>query len=181
VIFTETKLQGAFVIEAERFEDERGFFARTWCQREFEAHGLNPRLVQCSISFNKKKGTLRGMHYQVAPFEEVKLVRCTKGAIYDVIIDLRPESSTFKRYIAIVLSADNRKMLYIPERFAHGFQTLEDNTEVFYQMSEFYAPEGTQGVRWNDPAFAIEWPHAVRIIIERDRNYPDFSLSKVLP
>jgi dTDP-4-dehydrorhamnose 3,5-epimerase len=181
VIFTETKLLGAFVIEAERFEDERGFFARTWCQREFKAHGLNPRLVQCSISFNKKKGTLRGMHYQVAPFEEVKLVRCTKGAIYDVIIDLRPESPTFKRYIAIVLSADNRKMLYIPERFAHGFQTLEDNTEVFYQMSEFYAPEGTRGVRWNDPTFAIEWPHAVRVIIERDRNYPDFSLSKALP
>jgi dTDP-4-dehydrorhamnose 3,5-epimerase len=181
VIFTETKLLGAFVIEAERFEDERGFFARTWCQREFKAHGLNPRLVQCSISFNKKKGTLRGMHYQVAPFEEVKLVRCTKGAIYDVIIDLRPESPTFKRYIAIVLSADNRKMLYIPERCAHGFQTLEDNTEVFYQMSEFYASEGARGLRWNDPTFAIEWPHAERIIIERDLNYPDFSLSKALP
>jgi len=180
VIFTETKLKGTFTIEPERLEDQRGFFARTWCQREFEVHGLNPRIVQCSISFNKKKGTLRGMHYQVAPFQEVKLVRCTKGGIYDVIIDLRPESPTFKRYIAIILSADNRKMLYIPERFAHGFQTLEDNTEVFYQMSEFYTPEGARGLRWNDPTFAIEWPQAERIIIERDLNYPDFSLSKAV-
>lgn len=174
MIFTETKLKGAFLIEPERFEDKRGFFARTWCQREFLAHGLNPRLVQSSISFNKKKGTLRGMHYQVAPYEEVKLVRCTKGAIYDVVIDLRPESPTFKHYAAVVLTTDNRKMLYIPERCAHGFQTLEDDTEVFYQMSEFYEPTCARGVRWDDPVFAIEWPPADRIIIERDRNYPDF-------
>lgn len=180
MIFTETKLKGAFVIEPERFEDERGFFARTWCQRELEAHGLNSHLVQCSISFNKRKGTLRGMHYQVAPHEEVKLVRCTKGAIYDVVLDLRPESPTFKLHFAIVLTAENRAMLYIPERFAHGFQTLEDNTEVFYQMSAFYAPECARGVRWNDPAFTIEWPPAERIIIERDQNYPDFSLERVL-
>lgn len=180
MIFTETKLKGAFLIEPERFEDKRGFFARTWCQREFLAHGLNPRLVQSSISFNKKKGTLRGMHYQVAPYEEVKLVRCTKGAIHDVIIDLRPESPTFKQHLAIVLSMENRSTLYIPERFAHGFQTLEDDTEVFYQMSQFYAPECARGVRWDDLTFAIAWPLAERIITERDQNYPDFSSQGVL-
>jgi dTDP-4-dehydrorhamnose 3,5-epimerase len=174
VIFTETKLKGAFIVEPEQLEDQRGFFARTWCLREFESHGLNPRSVQCSISFNKKKGTLRGMHYQTAPHEEAKLIRCTRGAIYDVIVDLRPGSATFKQYVAVVLSSENRTMLYIPERVAHGFQTLEDNTEVFYQMSEFYAPEYTSGVRWDDPAFAIEWPADERIIMARDRNYPDF-------
>ncbi|HXG22426.1 MAG TPA: dTDP-4-dehydrorhamnose 3,5-epimerase [Methylomirabilota bacterium] len=175
MIFTETKLKGAFVIEPERLEDQRGFFARTWCQKEFVAHGLNPRLVQMSVVFSKKKGTLRGMHYQVAPHEEVKIARCTRGAIYDVIIDLRPESPTFKEYVGVVLSAENRTMLYVPERFAQGYQTLEDNTEVVYQMSEFYAPECARGVRWNDPAFAIKWPLADPIMIERDRNYPDFS------
>jgi len=174
MIFTETSLKGAFLIEPERLEDERGFFARTWCQREFEAHGLNSRLVQCNISFNKKMGTLRGMHYQVAPYEEARLVRCTQGAIYDVIIDLRPESSTFKQYIAAVLTAQNRTMLYVPEGFAHGFLTLEDNTEVFYQMSEFYAPEYARGVRWNDPAFGIQWPAEIQVISDRDQNYPDF-------
>lgn len=174
MIFTETPLPGAFVIEPERLEDTRGFFARTWCQREWEAHGLDPRLVQCSISFNKKKGTLRGMHYQAEPYGEVKLVRCTSGAIYDVIIDLRPQSPTFTQHYAVVLSADNRKMLYVPHNFAHGFQTLDDNTEVFYQMSELYTPEAARGVRWNDPAFRITWPDAQRIIIERDQQYPDF-------
>jgi dTDP-4-dehydrorhamnose 3,5-epimerase len=172
--FLETALQGAFIIELDRQEDERGFFARTWCQREFIAHGLNPRLVQCNVSFNRRRGTLRGMHYQVAPYAEAKLVRCTRGAIYDVIIDLRPDSPTFTQWIAVELTADNHRMLYIPEQFAHGFQTLEDNTEVFYQMSEFYAPECARGVRWNDPAFAIAWPPAERIISERDRHYPDF-------
>jgi dTDP-4-dehydrorhamnose 3,5-epimerase len=176
VIFTETKLRGAYVIEPERVEDERGFFARAWCRREFVARGLNPAVAQCGISFNRKKGTLRGMHYQVAPHEEVKIVRCTRGAVYDVIIDLRPESPTFKRHVAVVLSARNRKMLYVPERFAHGLQTLEDETEVFYQISEFHAPESARGVRWNDPAFAIEWPPAERTIIGRDATYPDFSL-----
>ncbi len=175
MLFTETKLKGAFVIEPQLLEDDRGFFARTWCQRELVAQGLNPHLVQCSISFNKKKGTLRGMHYQVSPHEEVKIVRCTKGAIHDVIIDLRRESPTFKQYVAVVLKADNRKMLYIPERFAHGFQTLEDDTEIFYQMSEIYEPTCARGVKWNDPAFAIEWPPAERLIIERDQTYPDFS------
>ncbi len=172
--FLETALQGAFIIELDKQEDERGFFARTWCQRAFIAHGLNPRLVQCNVSFNRRRGTLRGMHYQVAPYAEAKLVRCTRGAIYDVIIDLRPDSPTFTQWIAVELTADNHRMLYIPEQFAHGFQTLEDNTEVFYQMSEFYAPECARGVRWNDPAFAIAWPPAERIISERDRHYPDF-------
>ena len=176
MIFVETRLKGAFVIEPERLEDERGFFARTWCQREFEAYGLNPRLVQCNISFNKEAGTLRGMHYQAAPYEEAKLVRCTQGAIHDVIIDLRPESPTFKQHTAVVLTAQNRKMLYVPEGFAHGFLTLEDHTEVFYQMSEFYAPEYARGVRWNDPVFNIQWPTAVQVISDRDRNYSDFTL-----
>jgi dTDP-4-dehydrorhamnose 3,5-epimerase len=180
MIFSETELKGEFIIDLEKLEDHRGFFARTWCQREFEAHGLNPRLVQCSISFNKHKGTLRGMHYQVAPYEEAKLVRCLRGALYDAIIDLRPQSSTFKQHIAVTLTAENRKMLYVPEGFAHGFQTLEANTEVFYQMSEFYNPEHTRGVRWNDPAFGIQWPAAKRIILERDQNYPDFISQKIL-
>jgi len=174
VIFIEIKLKGAYIIEPEKLEDERGFFARSWCEREFAAHNLNPRTVQCNISFNSKKGTLRGMHYQAAPRAEAKLVRCTRGAIYDVIIDLRPKSPTFKQHVAEVLTVDDHKMLYIPEGFAHGFQTLEDNTEVFYQISEFHAPECARGVRWNDPAFAIEWPISEPIMLKRDRNYPDF-------
>ncbi len=174
MIFSETKLKGAFVIEPERQEDGRGFFARTFCQKEFEAHGLNPRLVQCNISFNRKKGTLRGMHYQRAPYREVKLVRTTMGAIFDVIIDLRPGSATFREWMAVELSADNRRMLYIPEGFAHGFQTLGSNSEVFYQMSEFFHPECARGARWDDPAFGIEWPDDERIISDKDREYPDF-------
>ena len=172
--FTETPLAGAFVIEPEKLEDERGFFARTWCQQEFEAHRLNSRLVQCSTSFNHRRGTLRGIHYQVAPFEEAKLVRCTAGAIFDVIVDLRQDSPAFKQSLGINLTAQNHKMLYIPEGLAHGFLTLEDNTEVFYQMSEFYSAEHSRGVRWNDPAFRIEWPFAPVIMSERDRSYPDF-------
>lgn len=169
-----TNLYGAYIIEPERLGDERGFFARTWCQREFQERGLNSRLVQCNISFNLKRGTLRGMHYQLAPHEEVRLVRCTKGEIYDVIIDLRPDSPTFREHSAVVLSAENRKMLYIPEKFAHGFITLEDNTEVFYQMSEFYSAKCVRGIRWNDPAFRIRWPLQVATISNRDRSYPDF-------
>ena len=176
MIFTETILKGAFVIEPERLEDERGFFARTWCQREFEAHGINSKWVQCNISFNKKKGTLRGMHYQAIPFGEAKLVRCTLGATYDVIIDLRPESPTFKQHVAVVLTATNRKMLYVPEGFAQGFLTLEDNTEIFYQMSEFFSAGYARGARWNDPAFGIQWPAEVQIISDRDQNHPDFGL-----
>ncbi len=175
MIFNETKLKGAFVIEPEKLDDKRGFFARTWCVREFEEHGLNPNLVQCNISFNKKRGTLRGMHYQMAPHEEAKLVRCTMGSIYDVIIDLRSVSPTYKQWFHVDLSADNRKMLYIPKGFFHGFLTLQDNTEVFYQMSEFYAPECAIGVRWNDPSFEMDWPSDVLVISEKDRTYPDFT------
>jgi dTDP-4-dehydrorhamnose 3,5-epimerase len=176
MIFTETRLQGAFIIDIDRIEDERGFFARTWCQREFEAYGLCTLLAQCNISFNKHKGTLRGMHYQAAPYAEAKLVRCTMGAIYDVIIDLRPESPTFRHWLSLELTADNRRMLFIPQGFAHGFQTLANDTEVFYQMSQFYAPEYARGVRWDDPAFRVSWPAEKRIISERDRGFPDFLL-----
>jgi dTDP-4-dehydrorhamnose 3,5-epimerase len=179
VIFVETKLKGAFIIEPERLEDERGFFSRTWCKREFQAHGLNPHLVQCNISFNRKEGTLRGMHYQVAPHEEAKLVRCTMGAIYDVIIDLRPNSKTFMQWIAVELTSANRKMIYAPEGFAHGFQTLTDNTEVFYQMSEFYVPESARGVRWDDPQLNIVWPDDKRQISIRDQNFEGFTPSKL--
>ena len=181
MIFTEATLAGAYIIEPERREDERGFFARTWCQREFEAHGLNPSLAQCNISYNKVKGTLRGMHFQAPPYQEVKLIRCTMGAIYDVIIDLRPESPTFVNHFGVTLTPQGRNMLYIPEGFAHGFLTLADDTEVFYQMSEFYAPNYGRGVRWNDPAFGIKWPAEVTVISERDANYPDFtSLEEVV-
>ena len=173
--FLETPLKGAFIVEIEPIEDSRGLFARSWCKREFETHNLNPELVQCNISFNIKKGILRGMHYQIKPFEEAKLVRCTRGAIFDVIIDLRADSPTFKDWVAIELTDKNRKMLYIPERFAHGFQTLKDNTEVFYQMSEYYSPEHSRGIRWNDPSFSIQWPEDKRIISKRDQQYPDFS------
>lgn len=173
MIFTETKLKGAFVIEAERIHDERGFFARSWSQREWEAQHLDSRMVECNISFNAKRGTLRGMHYQAAPHAQAKLVRCTAGAIYDVLIDVRPDSPTFKQWVAAELTAENRRMFYVPEGLAHGFQTLEDDTEVFYQMSAYYAPESAQGVRWNDPAFGIEWPLAVEVIASRDASYKD--------
>ena len=176
MVFIETKLQGAYIIELEKIEDERGFFARTFCQREFEAHGLNPRLPQCSTSFNKKKGTLRGMHYQVAPYGEVKVVRCTAGAIYDVAVDLRPDSPTFMQWMAVELTEDNRKAFYIPAGCAHGFQTLVDNAEVHYQISEFYRPEAAKGIRWDDPAFGVQWPLQEGLILsERDRSYSDYS------
>lgn len=171
MIFTETKVMGVLIIEPERREDERGFFARTWDQQEFERQGLNPRLVQCSISFNKQKGTLRGMHYQTPPHAEAKLVRCTLGAIYDVALDLRPASPTLRQWTAVELTADNRRMFYIPEGLAHGFQTLEDNSEMFYQISEFYHPEAARGVRWDDPAFGIEWPLSHPIMSANDRRY----------
>lgn len=172
MIFHGTKLQGAFEIHLDLKADDRGFFARTWCEKEFSSHGLNPKLVQCSISFNTRKGTLRGLHYQAVPHAETKLVRCTRGAIYDVVVDLRPQSPTFKEWIAVVLADKKRNMVYVPEGCAHGFLTLEDESEVFYQMSEFYDAESARGVRWDDPAFQITWPGKVEVISERDRTYP---------
>ncbi|MBV8856069.1 MAG: dTDP-4-dehydrorhamnose 3,5-epimerase [Acidobacteria bacterium] len=176
MIFKETRLGGAFVVEPERFEDERGFFARSWSAREFAEQGIDPALVECNVSFNRRAGTLRGMHYQAAPHAQAKLVRCTRGAIFDAIIDLRPDSPTFKGWVGVELSAENGVMLYVPEGFAHGFQTLADDTEVFYQMSSYYEAASGRGVRWDDPAFGIEWPAArERIINARDRDYPDFT------
>jgi len=172
--FIESKFKGAFIIEPERLDDERGFFARIFCREEFEAHGLNPNLVQCSISFNKKKGTLRGMHYQIAPHEETKLVRCTLGAIHDVIIDLRPDSPTRKKWMAVDLTAENRRILYVPKGMAHGFLTLEDNTEVSYQMSEAYHAGSARGVRWDDPAFGIQWPGEPVFLSQRDSAFAPF-------
>lgn len=175
MIFKETNLKGAFVIELEKRADERGFFARAWCKREFEARGLEINLVQSNLSFSKKAGTLRGMHYQAAPFEETKLVRCIRGAIYDVIIDLRPDSPTYKQWLAVELTEDNYRMLYVPKGFAHGFQTLVDNVEVFYHVTQFYTAEAERGVRWDDPLFGIKWPEIKkRIISEKDRNWPDY-------
>lgn len=178
MIFHETKIKGVFIIEPERLEDERGFFARTFCQNEFTAYGLKSHFVQCSISFNNRRGTLRGMHYQAAPHEEAKLIRCTMGGVYDVALDLRPTSATFKQWVAVELTAENRHLMYLPEGVAHGFQTLSDNAEVFYQISEFHHPESARGVRWDDPAFRIEWPLPVQIISERDRSYPFLNLSQ---
>jgi dTDP-4-dehydrorhamnose 3,5-epimerase len=176
MIFKETKLQGAFIIEVQRLEDDRGFFGRSFCRREFSERRLNPEVVQCNISFNRDTGTLRGMHYQAAPHAEDKVIRCTRGCLYDVIVDLRRESPTFKQWIAVELSEDNRQMLYVPKGFAHGFQTLTDNTEIFYLMSEFYHPESSRGARWNDPAFGIQWPEGERAILsERDRNWTDYT------
>jgi len=174
MIFHATKLPGVFEIYLEEKTDERGFFARTWCRQEFEAHGLNPNVVQCNVSFNRQKGTLRGLHYQAAPHAEAKLVRCTRGAIYDVALDLRTDSGSYKKWVGAELTDEKRNMLYIPEGCAHGFLTLADDTEVFYQMSNFYAPDAGRGVRWNDPAFQITWPGSIEVISERDRNYPDF-------
>ena len=174
MIFRETPLRDALLIEIEKHADERGYFARSWCEREFERQGLNPRIAQCNISLNTRKGTLRGMHYQTKPFEEAKLVRCTRGSLYDVIVDLRTGSPSYRRHFGVVLDPDNGLMLYVPEGFAHGFLTLEDRTEVHYQISEFYAPESARGFRWNDPAFRISWPAAVEVISDRDRGYPDF-------
>ncbi len=172
--FKETRLKDACMVEPERMRDERGFFARAWCEREFRLKGINFRTVQCSISFSRHAGTLRGMHFQVAPYEEAKIVRCTKGAVYDVFIDLRPGSETYKKWDSAELTEENRRMVYIPKGFAHGFLTLLPDTEVFYQMSEFYAPGYARGVRWNDPAFGIAWPDLVKVISERDRLYQDF-------
>jgi dTDP-4-dehydrorhamnose 3,5-epimerase len=175
VIFTETALKGTILIAPEPVPDERGFFARVWCEREFARHGIEARWVQSSISFNRRRGTLRGLHYQEPPHEEDKLVRCTMGAIFDVVVDLRRDSPSFREHLTVVLSSANRLMLFIPKGCAHGFQTLEDDTEVSYHMSEFYAPGQAAGVRWDDPAFGIPWPIRDPIVSERDRRLPGFS------
>jgi dTDP-4-dehydrorhamnose 3,5-epimerase len=177
MVFAETALAGAFLLDVEPHGDDRGFFARSWCHDEFAAHGLNPRLVQCSISRNRFQGTLRGLHYQAAPYEEAKLVRCTMGAIYDVIVDLRPGSPTRCSYFGTELTADNHRALYVPEGFAHGFLTLAADSEVLYQTSEYYHREAGRGVRWNDPAFAVVWPDFPRVISDRDASHPDFDRS----
>jgi len=171
--FMDTAVKDAFIIEIEKKTDDRGFFARTWCTNEFEAHGLKGDLVQSNLSFNKRKGTLRGLHYQIRPYEETKLVRCTKGAIYDVIVDLRPHSPTFRQWIGVELTEQNYRMLYVPEGFAHGFQTLEDNTEVVYHVSQCYVPNAEHGIRWDDPTFKIEWPMTEeRTISSKDQMWP---------
>jgi dTDP-4-dehydrorhamnose 3,5-epimerase len=170
--FTETALEGAFIIDIERREDERGFFARTFCTREFEAHGLKPTFVQCHTSLNHRAGTLRGMHYQVAPAAETKLVRCTSGAICDIIVDLRPASPTYLEHVAVELTADGGRQLYVPEMFAHGFVTLAEHTEIAYQVGGFYAPEHERGLRYDDPALGISWPVTVRVISRKDANWP---------
>jgi dTDP-4-dehydrorhamnose 3,5-epimerase len=176
MLFTPTNLKGVFIITPEKREDHRGFFARAWCKKEFETHGLNTDLVQVNVGFSKKQGTLRGMHFQTEPYEECKLVRCTMGEIVDVVIDLRPDSPTHKQWISVELSADNRTMLYVPEGFAHGYLTLVDNTEVAYQTSQFYEPGHAKGVRFDDPAFGITWPRTVDVISEADRNWPLYLL-----
>lgn len=173
MIFEETKLKGAFLIKPEKKEDERGFFARAFCQQEFMDHGLNADIVQCDNSYNKKKGTFRGMHFQVAPYEEDKIVSCTLGALLDFIVDLRPASSTFKQVINVELSQQNGYLLYVPKSFAHGFFTLLDSTQVFYQMTQYYHPECARGFRYDDPAFDIHPPFGITAIAERDKKYPD--------
>ncbi len=178
MIFEKTKLNDAYIIRPERLEDDRGFFARAWCQKEFEQHGLVSNLAQCNLSYNKSRGTLRGMHYQKKPCEETKLVRCTTGAIIDVIIDIRPESSTFSQWLSVELSANNRTMLYVPQGFAHGYVTLVDDAEVFYQVSEFYTPGVEGGIRWNDPFFQINWPLTENLVVsDKDNSWPAYEKS----
>jgi len=175
VIFRPLRIAGAYAIEPEPHLDERGSFGRAWCSREFEAHGLPSLMYQCSISTNRRRGTLRGMHYSVPPHAEAKLIRCINGSVYDVLLDLRPESATYRHWIAEALSRDNGVALFLPEGIAHGFQTLEDNTDVLYLMNEFYHPDCSRAVRWNDPAFGIQWPLGDAIISDSDRNCPSFS------
>jgi dTDP-4-dehydrorhamnose 3,5-epimerase len=175
MIFTPARLAGAYLVDLEPRRDERGFFARTWCQEEFEAQGLSGRLVQCNLSYNHCAGTLRGLHYQAEPFAEAKLVRCTRGALWDVILDLRPESPTCGQWLGVELTAEDRRQLYVPEGFAHGFITLQDEVEAAYQVSQAYTPGMERGIRWDDPAFQIQWPVPVRVISEKDAGWPDFA------
>lgn len=174
MIFKETELKGAYIIESEPLKDERGYFARTYCQNDFRQNGLELTIAQCDVSYNRQKGTLRGLHYQSAPHEEAKLVSCTRGAMYDVIVDIREQSPTYCRWLAVELTEQNHKMLYIPKGFAHGFQTLADDTRVYYQMSEYYHPELARGIRWNDSAFSIKWPVKISIMAAKDHQFPDF-------
>lgn len=175
MLFTRTKLEGAFIIDIKKLEDDRGFFARSFCQKEFEEYGLNANIVQANLSFNQAKGTLRGMHMQLSPFSEVKYVRCTRGAIYDVIVDLREGSDTFRQWIGVELRAEDYRMLCVPEGFAHGFITLEDNTDVAYNVTQFYTPSAERGYRWDDPAFGIVWPFNPVVVSEKDQAHPLFS------
>jgi dTDP-4-dehydrorhamnose 3,5-epimerase len=181
VIFHETKLAGVFLVELERYTDERGFFARAFCVREFRKRGLHSAFVNTNVSFSRARGTLRGMHYQIPPHAEAKLVRCTRGAMFDVIVDLRPESETFEQWIGAELTQEDRRMLYVPEGFAHGFLTLTDHVEVTYQVSAFYAPAAERGFRYDDPAFAIEWPLDVRVVSEKDRRWPPYDAPRDRP
>jgi dTDP-4-dehydrorhamnose 3,5-epimerase len=174
MIFEQTQLKGAYIIQMEKLRDQRGFFARSWCKREFADHGLTPVVQQANVSFNIKAGTLRGMHYQIAPYGEAKTVRCTRGRIYDVIIDLRNDSSTYKQWFGVELTDENYTMLYVPEYFGHGFLTLTDNCEVTYQVSEFYTPGAERGIRWNDPAIGILWPGPINVISDKDANWLDY-------
>jgi dTDP-4-dehydrorhamnose 3,5-epimerase len=174
MIFTETNLKGAFIINVHEIKDERGFFGRVWCKKEFDTHGLNSNAVQANVSFNPKKGTLRGMHYQTAPYTESKTVRCTSGSIYDVIIDLRPDSKTYKQWIGVELTANSFKMLYVPDGFAHGYITTEANTTVHYMVTEYYTPVVEVGIRYDDPTFNIQWPFQPIMISEKDKKYSPF-------
>jgi dTDP-4-dehydrorhamnose 3,5-epimerase len=180
MVFTETRLAGAHLVDLQLLEDDRGFFARTFCQREFSLHGLDVNVAQCNLSCSASRGTLRGMHYQAPPFAEAKLVRCLRGAIYDVIVDLRPDSATFLQWIGVELAAETGRALFVPRGFAHGFQTLGDDTHVCYQMSEFYAPEAARGIRWNDPLLGISWPEEVSCMSAKDRTYPELQPSELL-
>ena len=177
MIFTETSLKGAYIIDVEKKRDSRGFFGRLWCENEMNNIGLNTNIVQSNISYSSKKGTLRGMHYQKSPMQETKLVRCTKGAIYDVIIDLRPESPTFKKWYGVELSERNCRMIYVPENFAHGFITLEDESEIYYLVTQFYDVRSEMGIRWDDPNFKIEWPINISEISEKDSSHKDFGFT----
>lgn len=174
MIFQETAIKGAYLVEIERREDQRGFFARAWCKKEFEAHGLHTEFVQANLVVSKKKGTLRGLHYQMAPYEEVKLVRCARGAIFDVIVDVRPESPTFGRWLGVELDAGSLRMMYVPEGCAHGYQSLADDVEVFYQVSQIHVPEAERGVRYDDPVFGVEWRMEPAVISEKDKSWPDY-------
>ena len=177
MIFKKTKLEGAFVIEVQKLVDERGYFGRSWCKKEFETHGLNANVVQANVSYSKTKGTLRGMHYQVAPYSETKTIRCMSGSIYDVIVDIRPESPTFRQWIGVELSQVNGLMLYVPEGFAHGFVTLEDHTSVHYLVTAYYTPGAEGGLRYDDPMFNIEWPINPTVVSEKDLGHRPFEMA----